>query len=690
MAQICYGCFSQMSKAGPCPHCGYNSAEAAGKYPNALSEGTLLKKKYMLGRVMGQGGFGITYAALDMQSNTRVAIKEYLPSAFASRNVKGMVTAHSVQVEGNFEHGKESFLEEANALVELKESPYVVNIHDFFEENGTAYFVMEYVQGTNLKSYVKMMGGNLGEEAANNILLPIMEALEYVHSKGLVHRDIAPDNIIVTSDGSAKLIDFGAARYSTGEMSLSLDVILKHGYAPKEQYVRKGRQGPFTDVYAMGATYYYAVTGRTPPDSVERMSEDELIPPSTLGAKLSRNTETAILKALELQPADRFQSMADFASAIGGKAIVSAAPAAVVKAKAAEDVSFLAKAEEFINAGNWESALKCCDIILESDPENKQAKMYKRMAELELKEHKEEPKPAKENKEKPDVSKGTKNGSKKKLLIALLIVAVLIVSGGAAYFGINYNAAITAINEEHFSEAQEYLDKMPFADKLFSDEYKFINANNLEGNCQYAEALRLLRSIERIPVPQDIITRLAENTYNDAIVKYHLGLIEEARESFEIVKNDFPDAQKYLTLTTLKLNIDEIELYYNDLIDILGFEDSVEILLASETCLSKFICGRWEEEEGPYFLEIDDSSYVSSNFPKDDEVIYAYVHDGRLCLGNNKGMTKPVYEINICAAETIEILHYTLSFSEWLAASSYGTIEVPKEARFMTTLHKVW
>ena len=325
MGEICYGCFSQLAKGGACPHCGYDPGEDIGKYPAALKPGTILNNRYILGRVLGQGGFGITYAAQDKRSGERVAIKEYLPTAIASREVTGQVSSFGTQIE-NFERGKEGFMEEANSLVDFMNNSHIVSVYDLFEANGTVYFVMEYVQGKNLKEYVKIMGGKLGQEAVNRILLPIMEALEDVHSKGLVHRDIAPDNIIVTADGSAKLIDFGAARYSTGEKSLSLDVILKHGFAPKEQYLRRGRQGAFTDVYAMAATYYYAVTGKTPPDALQRMEEDELVSPSLFGAKLSPNVEEALMKALELQPADRYQTMGKFARAIQGEAATVPTP----------------------------------------------------------------------------------------------------------------------------------------------------------------------------------------------------------------------------------------------------------------------------------------------------------------------------------------------------------------------------
>jgi len=320
----CFGCFAELEKAGVCPRCGYDPREDEGRYPMALPQGSILKERYIVGRVLGQGGFGITYAALDFETKELMAIKEYMPGALASRDSSGTVTSHGGQTTADFINGKQGFLDEANTLVDFSRNPHIVNISDYFEQNGTAYFVMEYVRGRNLKAYVKLMGGRLGQEEANRILLPIMEALGEVHAKGLVHRDIAPDNIIVTAEGSAKLIDFGAARYSTGEKSLSLDVILKHGYAPVEQYSRHGRQGAYTDVYAMAATYYYAVTGAVPPDSIDRARGERLIPPSELGAKLDAQTERVLFKALAVEQQDRYRNMGDFVHALRGETVTPA------------------------------------------------------------------------------------------------------------------------------------------------------------------------------------------------------------------------------------------------------------------------------------------------------------------------------------------------------------------------------
>ena len=315
---ICCNCFREKAEEGACPHCGYDPAESEKKYPLALKPGSILNGRYITGRVLGQGGFGITYIAQDDKTKDRVAIKEYLPSEFVGRESgSNRVQVYSDDRREFFVFGRQKFLEEAKTLAEFIGDEHIVRIYSYFEENGTAYFTMEYVEGEPLDKYMKGHGGRLSVEEANKLLLPLMEALAKVHAKGIVHRDIAPDNIIVQPNGQAKLIDFGAARYSTGEKSKSLDVVIKHGFAPGEQYMRRGRQGPFTDVYAMGATYYYAVTGTVPPDAVERSVDGkDLILPRTLGAKLIDSEQDVLLKALNVTAAERYQTMGEFREAL--------------------------------------------------------------------------------------------------------------------------------------------------------------------------------------------------------------------------------------------------------------------------------------------------------------------------------------------------------------------------------------
>ena len=285
------------------------------KYPMALAQGTVLAGQYIIERVLGQGGFGITYAATDHKTGNKVALKEFFPDTMATRQGTTVVSFTGERGE-SFAYGKDRFLDEAQTLAQFIGNENIVRIHTYFEENGTAYFVMDYVEGTSFDVYIREHGGKLDWEETAKILIPVMDALGAVHSKGIVHRDVTPDNIYITKDGGVKLLDFGAARYSLGDKSRSLDVVLKHGFAPKEQYTRRGKQGPFTDIYALGATFYFALTGKRPPDSIDRIEDDELIPPSRLGAKISPAAEEAILMAMNVQPQERFQSMKAFKNAM--------------------------------------------------------------------------------------------------------------------------------------------------------------------------------------------------------------------------------------------------------------------------------------------------------------------------------------------------------------------------------------
>jgi serine/threonine protein kinase len=291
---------------------------AAENFPLALPAGTVLAGKYVISEALGQGGFGITYVAEDYRTKEKVAIKEFFPDTMVTRGPNNTVTVHSGPAGENFVYGKDCFLEEAKTLAEFIGNENIVRVISYFEENGTAYFAMEYIEGASFQDYIKSHGGKVPWEDAKKILIPIIDALAAVHGKGIVHRDVTPDNIYITKEGVVKLLDFGAARYSLGDKSRSLDVVLKHGFAPKEQYTRHGRQGPFTDVYTVGASFYFALTGKKPPDAIDRMEEDDLMPPSNLGVSIPEAAEDAILKALNVQPQDRFQTMTAFKDALLG------------------------------------------------------------------------------------------------------------------------------------------------------------------------------------------------------------------------------------------------------------------------------------------------------------------------------------------------------------------------------------
>ena len=309
----CPNCFS-VRAATPCPQCGWQPG--LDNPPPALALGTVLDGRYRIGRVLGHGGFGITYLAWDENLHLRLAIKEYLPRDTATRAPDGVSMAiYSGQAGEQFAYGLERFIDEARALARFDQHPGIVTVKNFFRTHGTGYCVMDYVEGITLRHYLDQQpGGKISVEAALKLLTPVADALRAVHKEGLLHRDIAPDNIYLSQDGRIKLLDFGAARYAAGEHSKSLSMVLKPGYSPEEQYRTKGRQGPWTDVYGLGATVYRAITGTVPPESLDRLDHDDLVPPSKLGIAIQPEQEAALLKALAVKAHQRYQSIPELQS----------------------------------------------------------------------------------------------------------------------------------------------------------------------------------------------------------------------------------------------------------------------------------------------------------------------------------------------------------------------------------------
>ena len=321
MKQKCMCCFNEYEEGiSKCPYCGYCESEYE-ENPYHLPMRTVLKGRYIIGKPLGQGGFGITYAAWDSLLEKKVAIKEYLPTDFATRSVGSpTVIVFNMERAERFQKGMESFLNESRRLAMFNTVPGVVGIFDCFNENNTAYIVMEYLEGKTLGQIIRE-NGKLPYDKAVYIMLQVLNALDVVHQAGIIHRDVAPDNVFVCDDGSVKLLDFGAARYVTTSHSRSLSMILKMGYAPVEQYSTKGDQGTWTDVYACGATLYYAITGVQPTDSYDRMDEtkdDKLAKPSKYVRKLPKNVEIAILNAMNIMPENRTQTAKAFADELEG------------------------------------------------------------------------------------------------------------------------------------------------------------------------------------------------------------------------------------------------------------------------------------------------------------------------------------------------------------------------------------
>lgn len=279
----------------------------------SLQRNTGLIGRYVIQEVLGQGGFGITYLGIDKLYGNKVAIKEYYPQKIAMRKAQyeDVVTVTSIEEKNNYNKGKKRFLDEAQVMARFNKNEGIVKILDFFEANNTAYIVMEYLEGITLKQYL----GKYGVIQFRNLIemmLPLLEALIEIHSQGLIHRDISPDNIMVQHNGKLKLMDFGAARDYTESGNKSLTVILKPGYAPPEQYQTHGVQGPWTDIYALCATIYKCLTGITPPDAIARVMDDKFKEPDQLDGKLSPDIKKILWKGMNIFPEERYQDIVEF------------------------------------------------------------------------------------------------------------------------------------------------------------------------------------------------------------------------------------------------------------------------------------------------------------------------------------------------------------------------------------------
>ncbi len=313
---LCMGCMNEFEQPSIyCPHCGYKAGTVNSS--RGLQPQTILNGKYLVGKIIGEGGFGITYIAYDLILNSRVAIKEYFPSELVTRDTStGMQTSLTVLTNAKGEQykaGIERFVKEAQNLAKFNSLEGIVSVKEFFYENNTAYMVMEYIEGVTLSKYLESYGNKLPYDQVIKMITPVMDSLEKVHADNIVHRDISPDNTMVTNNGTLKLIDFGAARIVDNTDQKSLTVILKHGYAPEEQYQSHGNQGPWTDIYALSATMYRMITGIVPQESTDRvLSGDKVVPINKLVPEVPKMVSDAIMHGLAVKATNRPKTISAF------------------------------------------------------------------------------------------------------------------------------------------------------------------------------------------------------------------------------------------------------------------------------------------------------------------------------------------------------------------------------------------
>ena len=329
----CYGCMNMVEEE-ICPHCSHSANQH--NQPHQLPAGTILKNQYQVGKVLGQGGFGITYIGMDISLDMVVAIKEFYPASAVNRD-----SAYSLKVQLNTEEARkhyrenqERFLREAQVLAKMQHVPEIVGVRGFFEDNNTAYIVMDFVRGMDLRSFVRQQGGKVPADVLLPLMEPVMRALDTVHKAGLVHRDISPDNIMLLPDGNIKILDFGAVRAydsldSEVDLTHSTEAILKHGFAPMEQYRSRGSLGPWTDQYGLCASIYYCLTGRVPPDAPARAMGEEDVNWDVVPG-LTALQRQVLNKGMAMLAKNRFANMEELRAALyDGKYAVQEAPAPV-------------------------------------------------------------------------------------------------------------------------------------------------------------------------------------------------------------------------------------------------------------------------------------------------------------------------------------------------------------------------
>lgn len=299
-----------------CPNCG----RTAGTRPEksfCIYPGTCIRNRYILGTVVGTGGTGITYSAWDEATGMHVAVKEYFPQKYAAR-VSGdiVVKISSAENAEKYYSGLGCFLNEARMTAALSSSPGIIRIYDSFEENNTAYIVMEYLDGVSLNAYMNYWNGPVPSEEALEICIPVCDTLTELHRRGMIHRDVTPPNIFICTDKRVKLIDFGNVRISDDQKECSRAANGTFGYAPPEQYLSMSRQSSWTDTYSLCAVLYRLVTGRHPMNAHERLSDDTLISPLKLNPQLDVRIDRIIMKGMSLSPEKRFRTAEELKNAL--------------------------------------------------------------------------------------------------------------------------------------------------------------------------------------------------------------------------------------------------------------------------------------------------------------------------------------------------------------------------------------
>ncbi len=481
---ICFGCMKPLEDGQfICQSCGHNNSHRNNP-EDTLPEGSILNGKYLVGKVLGRGGFGVTYLGFELNLQIRVAIKEFFPMGMSSRSSKNYSVISSAAVEDEaFSKGCSAFLDEARTLAVIN-SPYVVHVRDYFKEHSTAYLIMDYVDGVTLAREMKESGGRIPPGRLFSLINPMVLEIEKLHKKNIIHRDIAPDNLIIvqdelTGDEHLVLLDFGAARsFVSSQISQKYTATVKAGFAPLEQYSQKSKQGPYTDVYALCATIYYTLTGVIPPSALERSADGaEIEPLESFGIDLPDYVVLAIMHGLVQSSESRTQTMQQLYEELTTppderQIRYNAAKKSMEEATTEED--YCQAEKEFAELGDYKDSTKLTSECRKKAEECQKRTLYAQakelMAEDKLSAYKEAAKKLENVGDWQDAAqqldycrlkiKELSGGDKPKVKIVPIILSTLVAAGAIAFAVLKKPEPVTELDDTRVNEMQQQIDSL--------------------------------------------------------------------------------------------------------------------------------------------------------------------------------------------------------------------------------------
>ena len=574
---ICINCMREKSNAGICPHCGFDE----GHYepaPHHLPPRSILGRKFLLGRVIGESDLGITYIGWDLNLDLKLAIKEYYPTGLATRTstTTTTVTPFYAEKTEHFNKGRSRFVNQAKTLAKYYNLPGIVSVRDFILENSTEYIVMEFVEGETLNQRLAHVGGKMPADTAFDLMRPLLRSLSEIHAAGYFHRDISPDNIMITPDGNAKLIGFGAARDDLDSLSRRLPMIISPGYSPEEQYFASGQQGPWTDIYALSATIYRAITGVTPPESIERLRHDALQAPSQLDVAISPVQEAALLKGMAVSKDDRWQNIPELFAALYPK------DGHAIEVKQPE----LVNREEKNNSTSEHSSPAHNLLAKLTSVRKKATASFTRFIKHVFSAAKDKlfPKvaiPSSGNQEDADAAITQQKRTNKRRAIILVVSAFILLLGiFTVSMFTNKESALEKVDALEFDEAVEVFHRIPFGDKLFPEESAYVSAAELVVNQEYSAAESAFTTLGQYRRSSDALN---EVLYQEGLLYITNRDYKEAATAFDRILS-YRDASEqhtyaqYLYASDLSLNGREDEaLSILTALDAQGYQPAKEL-----------------------------------------------------------------------------------------------------------------